>query len=78
MSEAARWCALGVLLVPLGGLLKADLQAGETLLVSGATGNFGSAAVAIAIALGARVIAPAGTRPCSPIWHGASGHACGP
>ena len=58
VSEAARWCALGVLLVPLGGLLKADLQAGETLLVSGATGNFGSAAVSIAIALGARVIAP--------------------
>ena len=58
-ADAARWCALGVLLVPYGGLLAADLQAGETLLVSGATGNFGSAGVAVALAMGAGcVIAP--------------------
>ena len=58
-AEAARWCALGTLLVPYGGLLAADLRAGETVLVSGATGNFGSAGVAVASAMGAgRVVAP--------------------
>jgi len=58
-AEADRWCALGTLLVPYGGLLAAQVQAGETVLISGATGNFGSAAVAVALALGAGcVIAP--------------------
>jgi alcohol dehydrogenase len=52
-ADAARWCALNTLLVPYGGLLAANLQAGETLLVSGATGNFGSSAVAVALAMGA-------------------------
>jgi alcohol dehydrogenase len=58
-ADAASWCALGTLLVPYGGFLAANLQAGETVLVSGATGNFGSAAVAVALAMGAGcVIAP--------------------
>ena len=58
-QEAARWCALQVLLVPYGGWLAAGLQAGETVLVSGATGNYGSAAVAVALAMGAGcVVAP--------------------
>jgi alcohol dehydrogenase len=58
-AEAARWCAMNTALVPYGGLLAANLQAGETLLVSGATGNFGSAAVAVALAMGAAcVVAP--------------------
>ncbi len=58
-AEAASWCALGTLLVPYGGFLAADLKAGETVLVSGATGNFGSSAVAVALAMGAGcVIAP--------------------
>ena len=52
-GDAGRWCSLNLLLVPYGGLLAADLKAGETLLVSGATGNFGSAAVALALAMGA-------------------------
>ena len=52
-AEAGRWCALNVLLVPYGGLLAANLQAGETVLISGATGNFGSAGVAVALAMGA-------------------------
>ncbi|MGC2777877.1 MAG: zinc-binding alcohol dehydrogenase family protein [Bradyrhizobium sp.] len=57
--DAPRWCALGTLLVPYGGFLAADLQAGETVLVSGATGRFGSAAVAVALAMGAgAVVAP--------------------
>ena len=52
-EEAGKWCALCVLLVPYGGWLAGGLQAGETVLVSGATGNFGSAAVAVALAMGA-------------------------
>ena len=58
-KQAAQWCALGLALVPYGGFLAAGLQAGETVLVSGATGNFGSAAVAVALAMGATcVVAP--------------------
>ena len=58
-ADAGRWCAAGVALVPYGGLLAAGLQAGETILVSGATGNYGSAAVATALAMGAGcVVAP--------------------
>ena len=59
-AEAGRWCgALDLLLVPFGGLVAVDLQAGETVLVSGATGNYGSAGVTVALAMGAaRVVAP--------------------
>ncbi len=58
-ADAGRWCAVNTALVPYGGLLAAKLQAGETLLVSGATGNFGSAAVAVALAMGVGcVVAP--------------------
>jgi alcohol dehydrogenase len=58
-TEAGRWCAINALLIAYGGLLAMDFRAGETLLVSGATGNFGSATVALALAMGARcVVAP--------------------
>lgn len=58
-ATAGRWCAIGTLLIAYGGLLAMDFRPGETLLVSGATGNFGSATVAVAMAMGARcVIAP--------------------
>ena len=57
-ADAGRWCALSSLLVPYGGLLAGELRAGETLVVSGATGGFGSAGVAVALAMGAgRVVA---------------------
>jgi alcohol dehydrogenase len=52
-GEAVRWCALNLLLVPYGGFLAANLQPGETVLLSGATGNYGSAGVAVALAMGA-------------------------
>ncbi|TNC13627.1 zinc-binding alcohol dehydrogenase family protein [Methylobacterium terricola] len=62
-AEAGPWCALTTLLVPYGGLLAADLRAGETLLVSGATGHFGSAAVAVGLAMGAAcIVAPGRNR----------------
>jgi alcohol dehydrogenase len=57
--DAAAWCAVNTMLVPYGGWLAVHLQAGEIALVSGATGNFGSAAVTVALAMGARcVVAP--------------------
>lgn len=55
-----RWSAIAVPLVPYGGLLAVGLQAGETLLVSGATGNFGSAAVAVGLAMGAGTVIATG------------------
>ncbi|WP_167409489.1 alcohol dehydrogenase catalytic domain-containing protein [Streptomyces africanus] len=58
-DDPARWAALGMHVIPYGGLLAGGLAAGETLLVSGATGNLGSSAVAVALAMGAgRVVAP--------------------
>ena len=58
-GDPARWAALTVHAIPYGGLLAGGLAAGETPLVSGATGNLGSSAVALALAMGAgRVVAP--------------------
>lgn len=59
-SEAPAWCVLGSLLVPYGGFDAARLQAGETVLVNGATGTFGSAGVAVALAMGARAVIATG------------------
>ncbi len=59
-ADAGRWCALGILLVPYGGLLAADVRAGETVLISGATGGFGSAAVAAALGMGAGCVVATG------------------
>ncbi|QXQ07365.1 zinc-binding dehydrogenase [Sphingosinicellaceae bacterium] len=57
-GDAARWLMLGTLLVPYGGLSSVALTAGETVVINGATGSFGSAAVAVALAMGAaRVVA---------------------
>lgn len=57
-AEAGRWCALLMLLVPYGGLLAGEVMPGETVVVNGATGGFGSAGIAVALAMGAaRVIA---------------------
>ncbi|MHC5262795.1 alcohol dehydrogenase catalytic domain-containing protein [Streptomyces sp. UC4497] len=62
-DDPARWAAIGAHIIPYGGLLAGGLAAGETLLVSGATGNLGSCAVAIALAMGAgRVVAPGRNR----------------
>lgn len=53
--EQLVWLLQG--LVPYGGLRSIGLQAGETIIVAPATGGFGSAAVVVASAMGARVIA---------------------
>lgn len=62
-ADPARWAALAVHAVPYGGLLAGGFEPGETLLVSGATGNFGGSAVAVALAMGAGlVVAPGRNR----------------
>ena len=45
------------LFIPYGGLEDINVKPGETVIVTPATGPFGSAAVRVAIAMGARVIA---------------------
>ena len=52
--DPALLCWMTTLLVPFGGFRAADVKAGETVVVGGATGHFGSAAVAVALAMGAR------------------------
>lgn len=59
-GDAPRWCALGMMLVPYGGFLAIDLKAGETALVNGATGAFGSAGVSVALAMGAASVIATG------------------
>ncbi|KAI4153050.1 MAG: hypothetical protein LQ340_002537 [Diploschistes diacapsis] len=49
--------ALSQLIVPYGGLADIGLKPGETVLIATATGSFGSAAVHVALSMGARVIA---------------------
>ncbi|KAJ5219595.1 alcohol dehydrogenase zinc-binding domain protein [Penicillium chermesinum] len=59
-AEAGHWCALAALLIPYGGLLAMEFRAGETLLVSGATGPLGGATVLLALAMGAREVIAVG------------------
>jgi alcohol dehydrogenase len=55
---AAQLAVLNRAIVPFGGLLRGRLAAGETLVVNGATGAYGTAAVLLGVAMGAgRVIA---------------------
>jgi alcohol dehydrogenase len=56
--DAARLAAVTRCIIPFGGLLRGRLAAGETLIVNGATGAYGTAAVMLGVAMGAgRVIA---------------------
>jgi len=48
----AELAALTRFVVPYGGLIKGQLTAGETLVVNGATGSFGAAAVFLGVAMG--------------------------
>ncbi|HUB91444.1 MAG TPA: zinc-binding alcohol dehydrogenase family protein [Dyella sp.] len=55
-----RLASLGKFIVPFGGLRRGRLAAGETVIVNGASGYFGAAAVLLALAMGAeRVVATA-------------------
>jgi alcohol dehydrogenase len=56
--DSAHLVTLTRFIVPFGGLLRGRLAAGETLVVTGATGAYGTAAVLLGLAMGAgRVIA---------------------
>jgi alcohol dehydrogenase len=57
---AERLAVFGKFAVPYGGLVEIGLQAGETLIVNGASGYFGSAAVLLGVAMGAARIVAAG------------------
>ena len=55
---ATELIGLAKLIVPFGGLQRSGLRGGETIIVNGATGYFGSGAVMLAVAMGAgRVVA---------------------
>src|SRR5207245_2920075 len=57
-KPATQLIGLAKLIVPFGGLQRAGLRGGHTIVVNGATGYFGSGAVMLAVALGAgRVVA---------------------
>jgi alcohol dehydrogenase len=62
--SAAELSVLPRFAVPYGGLLRGRLAAGETIVVTGATGAYGSAAVLLSVALGAgRVVAAGRNKP---------------
>ena len=56
--DSAQLAVLVRYVIPFGGLLRGRLAAGETVIISGATGAYGTAAVFVALAMGAgRVVA---------------------
>jgi alcohol dehydrogenase len=57
---AAQLAVLNRAIVPYGGLVRGRLAAGETLIVNGATGAYGAAAVLLGLALGAARVVAAG------------------
>jgi alcohol dehydrogenase len=60
--SSTQLAALGKLIVPFGGLRRGRLAAGETVIVNGAAGAFGSAAILGALALGASRVVAVGRR----------------
>ena len=57
-KPATELIGLAKLIVPFGGLQRSGLCGGDTIIVNGATGYFGSGAVMLAVAMGAgRVVA---------------------
>ncbi len=58
LCEAVELVAMSRFVVPYGGLLRGRLAAGETLVVNGATGAYGTAATLLGVAMGAgRIVA---------------------
>ncbi|WGS20955.1 MULTISPECIES: zinc-binding dehydrogenase [unclassified Bradyrhizobium] len=57
-KPATELIGLAKLIVPFGGLQRSGLRGGQTIIINGATGYFGSGAVMLAVAMGAgRVVA---------------------
>jgi len=58
--ESTELAALSRFIVPFGGLARGRLAPGETLVVNGASGAFGTAAVLLGVAMGAARVVAAG------------------
>lgn len=58
--DATQLAVVSRFVIPYGGLVRGRLAAGETLIVNGATGAYGSAAVLVALAMGAGRVVAAG------------------
>src|SRR5437879_11688633 len=58
--DATQLVTIGRCVIPFGGLLRGRLVVGETLVVNGATGAYGTAAVLVAVAMGAAPLDAAG------------------
>jgi alcohol dehydrogenase len=58
--DAVKLGVLNRFVVPFGGLLRGRLAPGETLVVNGASGDYGTAAVLLGIAMGAEGVVAAG------------------
>lgn len=58
--DSAQLAVLNRFIVPFGGMSRGRLAAGETLVVNGATGAYGTAAVLLGLALGAARVVAAG------------------
>jgi alcohol dehydrogenase len=63
--DAAQLAAVSRCVVPYGGLLRGRLAPGETLIVNGATGSYGTAAVLLGAAMGAARVIAAGRNPAA-------------
>ena len=60
--DAAKLASLMFLSVPYGGFLSAGFKPGDSVIIGGATGNFGAHAVLVALAMGASRIVPTGRK----------------
>jgi alcohol dehydrogenase len=58
--SAAQWTTLSYLAISYGGLRRGDFQPGQTVIITGATGDLGAGAVFIALAMGASKIIAVG------------------
>ncbi len=58
--DASSLVAVSRCIIPFGGLLRGRLAAGETLVVTGATGAYGTAAVLLGVSMGAARVVAAG------------------
>ena len=63
--DAVHLAAITRCIIPYGGLLRGRLEAGETLIVNGATGAYGTAAVLVGISMGASRVIAAGRKPAA-------------
>ena len=61
-KPATELIGLAKLIVPFGGLQRTALRGGDTIIVNGATGYFGSGAVMLAAAMGAGRVVAAGRK----------------